>query len=203
MACDSNIAIRVQRLNNKKLMRVAIRGPYTNCREFAANLQHSSTRDPICFAVVREVNTDPDPDSDYQKHFHADGFDDFEDGLGRIYPTPNTMNCRPGSSGGAGAPPQPSMFDTDTDGSASASNICRQLVLAQDAVDNANDAASASAIEAARLRREAAAAEGREAAERRARQAAEAHAAEEAAAKEEERRGRQAAEAQAAEEAAE
>lgn len=208
MAHDLNLAIKVQRLNDQELTRLAIRGPFAKAREFAANLQHFATREPQRFAAVTEVHTNPAPESDYQVHFNADSFDVFDDAVGRIYPTPPTANSRPGSSGGAGAPPQPSVYDTDSVGSASASTIRRQLEIAQEAVDDANDAASASAMEAARLRNEAAAAAGREAAERRAREAAEAlaaqatqQAAQEAAAREEEHRARQAAEAQAAQEA--
>jgi flagellar biosynthesis GTPase FlhF len=217
MAHDLNLAIKVQRLNDQELTRLAIRGPFAKGREFAANLQHFATREPQRFAAVTEVHTNPDPASDYQVHFNADRFDVFDDAVGRIYPTPPTANSRPGSSGGAGAPPQPSVYDTDTVGSASASTIRRQLEIAQEAVDDANDAASASAMEAARLRNEAAAAAGREAAERRAREAAEAQAAQEvaarqaaetqaaqeAAAREEEHRARQAAEAQVAQALAE
>ena len=194
MARDCYIAIKVQRLNDDEQTRLAIRGTFAQCREFAANLEHCSTRAPIWFLVVTEVLFCSNPESDYQKHFHVDRFDEFDDRLVQIFPTP--YNSRPGSSGGASAPRQPSVFDTDSAGSASASTIRRQLEIAQEAVDEANDTASASAMEAARLRNEAAAAAGREAAERRAREAAEAQAAQDVAA-------RQAAEAQAAEALAE
>jgi len=196
MAHSCQIAIKVQRLNDDEQTRLAIRGTFANCRTFAANLEHCSTRPPVRFSIFTEVNKSSNPESDYQKHFCVDQFDVFDDGLGGIFLTPHSTGIsRPGSSGGAGAPPQPSVYDTDSAGSASASTIRRQLEIAQEAVDEANDSARASAMEAARLRNEAAAAAGREAAERRAREAAEAQAAQDVAA-------RQAAEAQAAQDVA-
>jgi hypothetical protein len=178
MAHSCQIAIKVQRLNDDEQTRLAIRGTFANCRTFAANLEHCSTRPPVRFSFFTEVNRSSNPESDYQKHFCVDQFDVFDDKLGQIFPTHSTGFSRPGSSGGAGAPPQPSVYDTDSAGSASASTIRRQLEIAQEAVDEANDSARASAMEAARLRNEAAAAAGREAAERSAREAAEAQAAE-------------------------
>jgi multidrug efflux pump subunit AcrA (membrane-fusion protein) len=168
MAHDCNLAIKIQRIRDDNLTRLAIRGSFAKCREFAANLEHHSKREPIRFLDVTEINR---IDARYQVHFGLDKFDEFDDEMGRIFSTADPAKSRLGSSGGANAPSKPSVYDTETAGSASASTIRRQLEIAQEAVDQANDAILVFSMEASRLRSEAAAAAGREAAERRAREA--------------------------------
>jgi hypothetical protein len=128
---------------------------------------------------VTEVGPDPksstaEDRASYAEYFAADNFDVFDGATSQLFATQSTANSRPGSSGGAAAPRQPAVFVTETAGSASASTIGRQLEIAQEAIDDANNAAWAATMEAAQGRKEAAEAIGRAAAETRARVAAEA-----------------------------
>jgi len=153
-ACGA--AIKVQKIRANEQTRVVVRGQMQACGSFAADLGHLRSRDGW---IVQEVPVD---DISELRALFDEAFITFNADDGCIERTPDDVDSREGSSGGAAAPRRPEVNEVERMSTASGSTVRSALGHAQASVDAAHQETEMALLEAKRERASAAAALARE-----------------------------------------